>query len=278
MPLSIGLFGNPPSAKTQLSVNSVVTGSNRRPLPPVSLMSQPGNNCVLLTWRDQGATNCSVLISRDTESNVIAVLPPGSSQYIAVAVGGANPPVTAWYIAYRNQLGSASHAIQIKGRAAAQTDIATPPPNPAPPPGATPPNSGRSGVGFCFSGETPILAQSGAVAIKDIKVGDLILTGSGNYLPVAEVHRHEYSGWLHNMGAAGRVTPDHHVLSEGRWVRACELFPEREQFVGIVYNVTIATDEPLDEMRSTTTERSFVLAVNSIVVHNVLKQSMNGQI
>jgi len=53
MPLSIGLFGNPPSAKTQLSVNSVVTGSNRRPLPPVSLMSQPGNNCVLLTWRDQ---------------------------------------------------------------------------------------------------------------------------------------------------------------------------------------------------------------------------------
>ena len=109
-------------------------------MPPTSIMAQPGLNSVLLTWSNQGSIasngNCSVVISRDTESNVIAVLPPGSVQYTAPAVGGATPPVYAWYLAYRNPCGLMSRQVQIKGSASPQTDVANPPANPAPPPGA----------------------------------------------------------------------------------------------------------------------------------------------
>jgi hypothetical protein len=71
------------------------------------------------------------------------------------------------------------------------------------------------------------------------------------------------------MGDAGKVTETHLMLSDGLWKPAGELFSARVPFCGEVFNLTVATDEPLAEKLSPKTERSYVIAVNGLVAHNL---------
>jgi hypothetical protein len=53
------------------------------------------------------------------------------------------------------------------------------------------------------------------------------------------------------------------------WVPAGSVFPDRVNFAGYVYNLTVETNEPIEERFSPTTERSYVIAGNGIVAHNL---------
>jgi hypothetical protein len=92
--------------------------------------------------------------------------------------------------------------------AAPQANGAAPPPNP--------PTGGGSGGRYCFSGDTKIIGEHGLIAFRDVRVGDVILTGAGTLRPVAEVHRHDYDGNLVPIDG-GPVTESHELLSLSDW-------------------------------------------------------------
>src|SRR5579871_6331187 len=99
MALPIPMFGNAPGATQQLKTNTRLVGSGRRPDPPCSIQAQPGANCLIVTWSNQGtAANalCSTRVYLDVESNLFATLAPGCVYTTIPATGGPTPPVRAF--------------------------------------------------------------------------------------------------------------------------------------------------------------------------------------
>jgi len=88
---------------------------------------------------------------------------------------------------------------------------------------------GRSKRGLnisCFVGETPVNTIDGQTPIKDLKVGDLVLSDDGSYNEV-EAIRSQESDDLYELtieGESFHVTGNHLVLTkEDGWVRVDEL-------------------------------------------------------
>lgn len=129
---------------------------------------------------------------------------------------------------------------------------------------------GGGGRGGCFSGNTRVVAQRGAVAIKDIVEGDLVLTAKETWRPVKKVIAHAKQPWLAmDMGGGEFVTIRHRVLSKDRWQPAFEVLSgEVMEITAEVYDLEVETDEPETFSGNCDTEHSYTLE-NGLVVHNV---------
>lgn len=121
--------------------------------------------------------------------------------------------------------------------------------------------------GTCFSGETLVETKAGYARIEDIKVSDLIRTGAGTIREVDAIHVHEFDGVVADMGC-GKVTLEHEILYAGGWCPASECFASRCHFTGKMYNLTVKTEEPLENRFAPDTERSYVLE-NGVIAHNM---------
>ena len=71
--------------------------------------------------------------------------------------------------------------------------------------------------GRCVPPDTPIVAYDGIKAIKDVKVGDRVLTHTGVFRTVTQLFRRNYTGKLYTLRTLGNVEPlttteDHPIL------------------------------------------------------------------
>lgn len=80
----------------------------------------------------------------------------------------------------------------------------------------------------CFVGSTPVLTAAGWKFIKDIKPGDLVVGGSGEYQAVIAVHSREVDTELVRIstkGAFATCTENHRLLTSRGWITAGMLKP-----------------------------------------------------
>lgn len=80
----------------------------------------------------------------------------------------------------------------------------------------------------CFVGSAPVLTAAGWKFIKDIKEGDLVVSGSGEYRAVIAVHSREVDAELvrvYTKGAFATCTQNHRLLTSRGWLAAGALKP-----------------------------------------------------
>ncbi|HVL11749.1 MAG TPA: SpoVR family protein [Gemmata sp.] len=86
--------------------------------------------------------------------------------------------------------------------------------------------------GHCLAPETKVITEAGVVPITDVRVGDLVLTHTGEFKPVRVVARRHFKGPIYRVRVEGaeesvRITGEHPVavLHESglEWVPASEL-------------------------------------------------------
>lgn len=80
----------------------------------------------------------------------------------------------------------------------------------------------------CFVGSTPVLTAAGWMFIKDVKPGDLVVGGSGEYRAVVAVHAREVDAELvcvRAKGAFAACTENHRLLTSRGWLAAGALMP-----------------------------------------------------
>lgn len=69
------------------------------------------------------------------------------------------------------------------------------------------------GCDFCFYGENNVITDLGPVPIKDIKIGDVVLSSNNDYFKVTQLMDRSYSGDLYDVDVCGisviGVTPNH---------------------------------------------------------------------
>jgi ribonucleoside-diphosphate reductase alpha chain len=99
--------------------------------------------------------------------------------------------------------------------------------------------TGRGCLSACFHPEQPVLAEDGLRPISSLKIGDLVLTHTGSWMPVTEVMRRTSDHLLEIEVAklpkgALRVTREHPILTLGGWKSAGAL--TKEDFVVIPYD------------------------------------------
>jgi len=71
----------------------------------------------------------------------------------------------------------------------------------------------------CFSGDTKIYTSEGPTSIKEVSVGDEVLTHKGRYKPVKRTFNKKGSTWKFNTDknkTYRRITPDHPVLNSNK--------------------------------------------------------------
>lgn len=109
--------------------------------------------------------------------------------------------------------------------------------------GGTGGHGGGGGLGGppCFSGNTKVVTQHGAVFICDVKVGDSVYSRAG-WRKVASVLVHDFDGELHEMGSGELVTPQHRMHSREAkgWIPASEIYPVKVRFKGQVFNLSLS--------------------------------------
>lgn len=84
---------------------------------------------------------------------------------------------------------------------------------------------------ICFSAGTPIATARGAVAIEDVRIGDLVLTHAGRFRPVVRLYRNPLAGpMLRLRSPAGNsrtrpvdMTANHPVLTHAGWIAVGDL-------------------------------------------------------
>lgn len=82
----------------------------------------------------------------------------------------------------------------------------------------------------CFPSRTGVLTPTGYRPIEMLSVGDVVITHLGRRKKVTAVFEREYCGEVYMVQPYTShrklfMTPEHPVLSEGRWVKAKELHP-----------------------------------------------------
>lgn len=92
------------------------------------------------------------------------------------------------------------------------------------------PNSGS--FSNCFIGETKIITDKGIFPIKEIKVGDLVLSDDGEYHRVNDVMSREYHGDLYEIISPNLCdkiicTPNHKFLTKDGWKRIDRCFAQK---------------------------------------------------
>lgn len=69
------------------------------------------------------------------------------------------------------------------------------------------------GCDFCFEGQNIVITQKGPKPIKDIKIGDVVLSSKNDYYSVTHLMNRDYSGVLYDIDVCGinvtGVTPNH---------------------------------------------------------------------
>lgn len=96
---------------------------------------------------------------------------------------------------------------------------------------------GRSKKGMpisCFDGDTPVTTKEGLVKMKDLKVGDLVLSEDGTYNPIEKIQSEESDDVYELMVGTEvfSVTGNHLVLTkEDGWVRVDNLDLDRHNIV-----------------------------------------------
>lgn len=72
---------------------------------------------------------------------------------------------------------------------------------------------GEDGCDFCFEGDNNVITSSGPVKIKDIKIGESVLSVENKYYKVTQLLSREYTGELYDFNVCGLmikgVTPNH---------------------------------------------------------------------
>jgi hypothetical protein len=98
------------------------------------------------------------------------------------------------------------------------------PVTPSPVSPVTAPPTKKYPNGFCFSGETTVAVKhKGSILMKDLQIGDEVLTTSGNYEEVYSFgHRLETieAEFLHLLPSGLEISSDHMVMVNGRFVPA----------------------------------------------------------
>ncbi len=127
---------------------------------------------------------------------------------------------------------------------------------------------GTGGGGSCFSPNTLIKTQRGAVSFWDIREGDMALTARGTWRRILQVRCSEHTDRpMLNMGDDELVTLGHLFKHDG-WMPAKDMgFGEELPYTGLIANLCIDADAADDGTREDT-EHSYTLA-NSYVVHNM---------
>jgi hypothetical protein len=122
--------------RQQLSDMLRVRGGSAVPSPPRSIIAQPGNGKIVLTWNADPANppNCKPRIYVGNENSLHAENPAGVNSIAIPVTGGAAPPVTNVFVSFVSPLGAESRKVPIQSSAAVQSG-STPPPDPPVPPG-----------------------------------------------------------------------------------------------------------------------------------------------
>lgn len=82
----------------------------------------------------------------------------------------------------------------------------------------------------CFGAGSPVATENGWRRIEDVRVGDLVLTHAGRFMPVERTYARSYSGSMVRLVTPGSqnvggimVTAGHRILSDdGAWIPAFE--------------------------------------------------------
>ena len=71
----------------------------------------------------------------------------------------------------------------------------------------------EDGCDFCFDGYNNVITENGPKFIKDVKLGDFVLSSNNNYYEVVNLMNRDYSGNLYDINVCGinvvGVTPNH---------------------------------------------------------------------
>lgn len=118
----------------------------------------------------------------------------------------------------------------------------------------------------CFSGDVFIKTQRGNLLINQVEVGDKVPTARNTWRAITKIRYFQYSGPMYDLPAGGLVKPQHHILVNGKGVRADKHLTFGRNFEGYVYNLVIETD-PTDKGLAADTEHSYTLD-DGTVVHN----------
>lgn len=75
--------------------------------------------------------------------------------------------------------------------------------------------------GLCIDPDTPVVTNPGLKPMKEVKVGDLLLTHTGEYKPVTKVWDMRYTGTLYRIHVYGKPEPlvctaDHPIMAVSR--------------------------------------------------------------
>jgi len=124
---------------------------------------------------------------------------------------------------------------------------------------------GGGGTGHsCFSPNTKLNTQRGAIRFDELKPGDYVHTARGTLKQVLAVVHRPYKGEMRAMGDCEFVTPTHWLLKDGKWIPAKEVFSETLQYEGEIWNALVDAN---DDWKQPNTEHSYQLA-NGQVAHN----------
>jgi hypothetical protein len=122
--------------RQQLSDLMRTRGGCKVPAPPRSIIAQPGNGKVVLTWNADPSNHpsCRARVYVGTESSLLQENPAGVNRAEVPVSGGTSPPMTNIFVSFISPLGAESRKVPIQSSAAAQSG-ATPPNDPPVPPG-----------------------------------------------------------------------------------------------------------------------------------------------
>lgn len=71
----------------------------------------------------------------------------------------------------------------------------------------------EDGCDFCFDGDNKVITDKGPIPIRDIKVGDIVLSSNNSYFKVTHLMSRDYSGELYDVNVCGinviGITPNH---------------------------------------------------------------------
>ena len=178
-----------------------------------------------------------------------------ATQLLTIALIGTAPGSLQYQIQTVQADGNVGVAVNFTFQTTSSTTTSTGSPTP-------PPN------GTCFSPETLVLVKGvdGILhkPICRVERGDLVRTLAGSWRQVFYVSRTPYHGPMCQVGAAGRSTPTHLMWDGAKWVQAQDLYFDRVDYTGWMFNLHI--DARSDE------EHSYTLA-NGQVVHNIFTTS-----
>lgn len=89
----------------------------------------------------------------------------------------------------------------------------------------------------CFTGDAVVFTKRGLVPIKDVQIGDEVLTDKQRFRKVNDVFKRKYIGDLYQFTKSNLMydtitcTPNHQFLTNRGWKRADRIFP-----FGVIYS------------------------------------------